>query len=321
MPQHSRSEQGRLRTHRVTRGLFILRYVASNAGNSASHATAAPSIRVSSHNANDVELIAWPGASSNELLGPGDGLVLRVSRDTTIALEVIPSRAGGSVDAELHLEPVSRLAHGGFTRNSNVAPAVGRVPAEMEGGGIEVLAHVSRRGDVVIPAGEWICGPEFPMAIEGIEIRWPRRPRGLEIVTSVSVSKNGARNLPVALTGGFAGTRGRATPITGIELSLTGERAGDFVLRSDALFLGSAVQSKRGQTISLSGPSGREPLVGLRLSIDGVSTGEAVQAVSAPSIQELPKSRSNWSSGGRVRVFRGLKQREGTSPNPIRNRA
>jgi hypothetical protein len=174
---------------------------------------------------------------------------------------------------------------------------------------------------VVIPAGEWICGPEYPMAIEGIEIRWPHRPPGLEIVTSVSVSKNGVRNLPTTLTGEFAGTRGRAAPLTRIELSLTGARAGDFALRSDALFLGSAVQSKRGQSISLIGPSGREPLVGLRLSIDSVSTNDAGRAVSAPSIQERPKSGSNWSSGGRIRVFRGLKQRESTSPNPIRNRA
>ncbi len=321
MPQHLQNEQGRLRTHRVTRGLFILRYVASSASNLATSIAAAPSIKVSSHNANDVELIAWPGASPSELLGPGDGLVLRVSRDTTIALEVMPSRAGGSVDAELHLEPVSRLAHGGFNRSSNVASTVGRASPEIEVSGIEVLAHVSRRGDIVIPAGDWICGPEYPMAIEGLEIRWPHRPRGLEIATSVSVSKNGLRNLPAALTGTFAGTRGRATPITGVELSLTGERAEDFVLRSDALFLGSAVQSKRGRSISLSGPSGREPLVGLRLSIDSVSTGDTAQAVAAASIQELPKSRSNWSAGGRVRVFRGLKQREGTSPNPIRNRA
>jgi len=321
LPQHLRNEQGRLRTHRVTRGLFILRYVASNAGNSTTNPAAAPSIKVSSHDAKDVDLIAWPGASSNELLGPGDGLVLRVSRDTTIAIEVIPSRAGGSVDAELHLEPVSRLAHGGFGRSNNVAPAVGRGASQIEVDGIEILAHVSRRGDVVIPAGEWICGPEYPMAIEGIEIRWPNRPRGLEITTSVSVSKNGLRNLPVAMTGAFAGTRGRATPLTGIELSLAGERAGDFILRSDALFLGSAVQSKRGRSVSMSGPSGREPLVGLRLSIDGVSRGDAAQAASAAPIQELPKSRSNWSAGGRVRVFRGLKQREGTSPNPIRNRA
>ena len=331
MPQHLRNEQGRLRTHRVTRGLFILRYVASNAGNAATNPAAAPCIKVSSHDAKDVELIAWPGASSNELLGPGDGLVLRVSRDTTIAIEVIPSRTGGSVDAELHLEPVSRLAHGGFSRSNTVAPSIGRGLSERRGSekgasekevdGIEILAHVSRRGDVVTSAGEWICGPEYPMAIEGIEIRWPHRPRGLEIATSVSISKNGLRNLPAAMTGAFAGTRGRATPLTGIELSLTGERAGDFVLRSEALFLGSAVQSKRGRSISLSGPSGREPLVGLRLSIDGVSTGDAPQAVSTASIQELPKSQSNWSSGGRVRVFRGLKQREGTSPNPIRNRA
>ena len=320
MPQHSRNEHGRLRTHRVTRGLFVLRYVASNAVNPAARA-AAPAIKVTPQNGADVELIVWPGVSPDELLGPGDGLVLRALRETTIVLEVTPSIAGGSVDAELHLEPVSRLAHGGSGRIGKAASPVGRVLEEMDVDGIEILAHVSRRGDVVIPGGEWICGPEYPMAIEGIEIRWPSRPPGLEIITSVSVSKNGLRNLPTTVTGAFAGTRGRAAPITGLELSLSGERARDFALRSDALFLGAAVQSKRGQAVSLSGPSGREPLVGLRLSIDRVSTNDAGPAVSAQSVHERPKSGSNWSSGGRVRVFRGLKQRESTSPNPIRNRA
>lgn len=291
MVQHPRNGDGRLRTHRVTRGLYILRYVASNAGNGATHA-AAPSIRVTLQNAADVELITWPGVLPNELSGPGDGLVLRAFRDTSVTLEVMPSHAGGSVDAELHLEPVSRLAHGGFGRTD----------------GIEILAHVSRRGDVVIAAGEWICGPDYPMAIEGIEIRWPHRPPGLDIMTTVSVSKNGVRNLPTILTGKFAGTRGRAAPITSLELSLTGERARDFALRLDALFLGSAVQSKRGRSISLIGPTGREPLVGLRLSIESVSTNGAARAASAPSIQERPKSGSNWGSGGRIRVFRGLKK-------------
>jgi hypothetical protein len=307
VPDHPQNGHARLRTHRVTRGLFILRYVTSGAGNSATRATA-PTIRIAPQNATDVELIAWPGVSPNELLGPGDGVVVRALRDTSLTLEVIPSLAGGSVDAELHLEPVSRLAHGGFSRTDNAASAVGRVSTEMGVEGIEILAHVSRRGDVVSPAGEWICGPDYPMAIEGIEIRWPHRPPGLEITTSVSVRKNGLRNLPTTLTGGFAGTRGRAAPITSIELSLTGERAKDFALRSDALFLGSAVQSKRGRSISLIGPTGREPLVGLRLSIDSVSPSDAARPVVAPSLQERPRSGSNWSSGGRIRVFRGLKK-------------
>lgn len=303
-----------MRVQRLTRGLFILRYAASNPhGISPGGPAGAPTIRLAPQNPADVELIGWPDAAPNELLGPGDGLVIRAYRDTTIAFEVVPAISGGSVDAELHLEPVSRLAYGGFTRRDDSAARNRAELHDVDTDKIEILAHVSRRGDVITPAGDWICGPEYPMAIEGLEIRWPGRPAGVDLVTHVSVSKNGIRNLPARSIGEFAGTRGRAAPITGVELSLTGERAGDFVLRADALFLGSSVQSRSGRSVAMSGPTGREPLVGLRLSVAATGYGAARQAAT-PAAQERPKAASNWNSGGRIRVFRGLKK---GSPAPL----
>ena len=309
MADRPQNGHGRTRIHRVTRGLFVLRYVASHpAANGQATPGSAPTIRVAPHNPAEIELIGWPDVASNELRGPGDGLVIRALRDTTIAFEVIPSIAGGSVDAELHLEPVSRLAHGGFNRIETVASRGGLESSHTGLDGIEILAHVARRGDVVIPADEWICGPDYPMAIEGIELRWPRRPAGLDIVTTVSISKNGIRNLPAAMTGEFAGTRGRAAPITSLEMALAGERARQFTLRADALFLGSSVQSRNGQSISLIGPTGREPLVGLRLTV--VETREASHPATGPS----PRAGANLSSSARIRVFRGLKKGEPQAP-------
>lgn len=266
-------------------------------------------------------MIAWPDASSHELRAPGDGLVIRALRDTTIIFEVMPAYEGGSIDAELQLEPVSRLAHAGFNRAdattaaSNAARASATTVQD-----IDILAHVARRGDVIIPAGEWICGPDYPMAIEGLEIRWPRRPAGLEIVTTVSVIKNGIRHLPASLTGEFAGTRGRAAPIATLEISLTGERAKEFTLRTDALFLGASVQSRSGRSISLTGPTGREPLVGLRLSVVTQEVYESSRGEPRAKPQEPARAGSNWSSAGRIRVFRGLKKGTAESPSLIRER-
>ncbi|HKU98842.1 MAG TPA: hypothetical protein VJR58_26345 [Vineibacter sp.] len=241
-------------------------------------------------------------------------------RDTTIILEVMPAYEGGSIDAELQLEPVSRLAHGGFNRaEPHATPNVARTAATMVQD-IDILAHVARRGDVIIPSGEWICGPDYPMAIEGLEVRWPRRPAGLEIVTTVSVSKNGIRHLPASLTGEFAGTRGRAAPIANLEISLTGERAKEFTLRADALFLGASVQSRSGRSISLTGPTGREPLVGLRLSVVTQEVYESSRGEPRARTQEPAKAASNWSSAGRIRVFRGLKKGTTEAPSLIRER-
>jgi len=321
VPDRIPSRHGRTRTHRLTRGLFILRYVASNApSGSSTQRNIAPAVRVAPQNAAEVELIAWPDASSHELRAPGDGLVIRALRDTTITFEVMPAYEGGSIDAELQLEPVSRLAHAGFNRaEANAAPNVTRASATTVQD-IDVLAHVARRGDVVIPAGEWICGPDYPMAIEGLEIRWPRRPAGLEIVTTVSVSKNGIRHLPASLTGEFAGTRGRAAPIASLEISLTGERAKEFTLRADALFLGASVQSRSGRSVSLTGPTGREPLVGLRLSVVTQEVHDSSRGEPRARMQEPARAGSNWSSAGRIRVFRGLKKGTSESPALIRER-
>ncbi len=281
---------------------------------------AAPAVRVAPQNAAEVELIAWPDASSHELRAPGDGLVIRALRDTTIIFEVMPAYEGGSVDAELQLEPVSRLAHAGFSRGEATAAPPVPTRQAIAVDDIEILAHVSRRGDVVIPAGEWICGPDYPMAIEGLEVRWPRRPTGLEIVTTVSVSKNGIRHLPASVTGDFAGTRGRAAPIVSVEFSLTGERAQAFALRADALFLGASVQSRSGRSISLTGPTGREPLVGLRLSVVTQEVYESNRGEPRAKVQEQARAGSNWSSAGRIRVFRGLKKGNAESPSLIRER-
>ncbi|TXL69887.1 hypothetical protein FHP25_36875 [Vineibacter terrae] len=321
VPDRDHNRHGRTRIHRLNRGLFILRYVASKAPTEASaRHIDAPKVRITPQNKADVELIAWPDAAAHELRGPGDGLVIRALRDATLALEVVPAFVGGSLDAELHLEPVSRLAHAEAQQQDPITPLGDVEQAAVEADRIEVLAHVARRGDIVVPTGEWICGPDYPMAIEGLEFRWPRRPAGLDIVTRVSVSRNGIHELPASLTGEFAGTRGRAAPITRLDISLTGERAKAFVLRSEALFLGSSVQSKSGRSVSLAGPTGREPLVGLRLSVVALEAFGAAQAASRPLPQET-KAGTGWSSGGRVRVFRGLKKAGADSPSRVRERA
>ena len=66
----------------------------------------------------------------------------------------------------------------------------------------------------------------------------------------------------------FAGTKGRAAPIVGLTIVLRGEIASSYRIKADCLFLGGQMISESGQKLILSGPTGREPLVGLRLWIE-----------------------------------------------------
>jgi hypothetical protein len=70
--------------------------------------------------------------------------------------------------------------------------------------------------------------------------------------------------------GQFAGTRGKSIPLLGLTLGLKGAHASSYELRCDAMFLGSSVVSKHGSELTFSGPTGREPLVGFRLSIAAI---------------------------------------------------
>ncbi len=56
-------------------------------------------------------------------------------------------------------------------------------------------------------------------------------------------------------------------PLVAIEMSLTGPNAAGYELEVEALFLGAAIASQSGASLSLTGPSAREPLVGLRFNV------------------------------------------------------
>jgi hypothetical protein len=75
---------------------------------------------------------------------------------------------------------------------------------------------------------------------------------------------------PLVPTGTFAGTRGRALPLVGAILELTGPQAAKHQLEVDALFLGSPQVRMTGQRVVLSGPTGREPLVGVRIQLEEI---------------------------------------------------
>lgn len=299
---------GPQKTVEVGRGLFVLHYA------DAEDKSAPPQVRVEPRGP-DIAVIGHPDGDNHSLRQPGSLLIVRAERPSALLIEVNPATPRGSVAVSLKLEPLDAGIEA-------IIPAAARAEAAAAGtGGLRVLAHVAGIGDLVVDGGTWVGGPSAPSRIEGIALTWPDMPGGLRL--RYATRFGGPRGGASAMTeiGGFAGTRQRAIPLAGLDISLEGEGASEFRLVAEALFLGAPVVRSSGRRITVSGPTGREPLVGLRLQVEEAGAirrkvAEVEAPIIAPIAASLPRIDTAIAAGqalrrqpsvqrsGHVRVFR-----------------
>jgi hypothetical protein len=260
----------------VERGLLLVRYA------SADNENLPPKVRVvvGPRHQRDIELVLNPDHDDAVLWQPGNCLVVRASKPGQLVVEVIPT-AKGSTAATVQIEALSQ-------GKASVA-GLGQSMAEVDFGRFSLLAHVAGAGDVQVGADEWVAGPDAPARIEGLSIDWPDRPDNLDVSYAVKLARPHAASGRMTKLGGYAGTRGRALPVVGVTVELRGPAAADFQLSAEAAFLGAPLTRMSGKRIAISGPTGREPLVGFRIRLDEIA---------AP----LPATPARMSS--RVRIFR-----------------
>jgi len=266
----------------VDRGLFLFRYVASPA-------RLAPTVTVACEHGSErrVALLSPPGYPTGTLAHPGDALVVQAHQPAKLSVQVRPSVPKGSMEADVSIERLGRLAE----RDEDA-----QRPEEQRDGSnttsvLEFLAHVARVGDIHVPAGQWIAGPESPARIEGLAVKWRGRPPDLDLKYAVSIGRTSSL-MRANGDGSFVGTRGQARPLTEVRFELGGRAAEDYEFVIEGLFQGGTPVRAEGRSISLSGPSGREALVGLRVRLVDVSAQAEVAA------------KKFDSGSGRVRVFR-----------------
>jgi hypothetical protein len=226
---------------------------------------------------------------------PGSCLVVRATRPGQLFVEVVPIDSGGSTAATVKIETLSQGEVVVPVRRNVTARAVVDLDSSEDSNQLSLLGHVAGIGDVVARADEWIAGPASPARIEGVSIEWPGKPEDLDMRYSVMLARPHTTSGRTVELGGYAGTRGRALPVVGLSLELSGPGASDFQLVAEAAFLGAPVSQMIGRRLNLAGPTGREPLVGLRLRVDEINV--PLQPLSEPV---TTKTRSP----GRVRVFR-----------------
>lgn len=267
-------------TLRVERGLSALSYRGEPLA-----LGAAPEVEVVAVSPG-ISLLGAPGERPGLLAAPGQVLVVVAEEPGAIDVVMRGTGVGGALPAGLDLKRM------GAEADSAPAPAL-RLRPDLAEGGVEFLvrAHVSLRGDIAAPRGHWICGPDTPGRIEGIEMRGVAADLPLEY--QVASGGRGAGWSPWTPAGAYAGTRGRALPLIGLRVRLLPDAAPGLALRGDGVFLGSSVATRQGREIELVGPTPLDPLVGVRLDFVAAAEGAARAPMSTPVRQP-----------SRLRVFR-----------------
>jgi hypothetical protein len=272
----------------LDRGLFCVQY------QSADDETSPPKVIVSpaAGHESEIELFLHPDADEAVLWQPGSSLIVRTNATVQLQVQVVPLRQNGSRAAAVRFEPL--------TQGTPAYPARDEQDSAMDNAnGVRLLGHVAGIGDVVVGPSEWLAGPMAPSRIEGIEIQWPQRPSGLDLRYAVKSAAQPGTPKMVGLQS-FAGTRQRALPITSIVLEMSGPSASNYQLWAEALFLSSPTLRAIGQRVVLSGPTGREPLVGLRIAIQSTEISDEPDPP-APVTAVVNKTQS---PKGKIRVFR-----------------
>ncbi len=137
----------------------------------------------------------------------------------------------------------------------------------------------SRRRRLSVP-NAWIAGPTAPSRVEGMALEWPDKPAGIDIRYAVQLANGQMGSGRMVPLGTYAGTRGRALPLTAVVLEMSGTDELEFV--AEAGFLNAPTLRAVGKRVVLSGPTNREPLVGIRIGIERVATAEQVVTPAKP---------------------------------------
>ncbi|MEY9120448.1 hypothetical protein ABH994_008048 [Bradyrhizobium yuanmingense] len=275
----------------LERGLFFVSYKNADDRASPPHVKVAPA----QGHERRMELIMHPDATGPTLWEPNSGLMVRVNTPGRLQIQVQPMRPGGSRAAIVRIEPI-RAGRAPLAAEGES----GSMHAKFTMDGLKILGHVAGRGDVVVAANAWIAGPTAPSRIEGIALEWQEKPARLDIRYAVQSPIGQAGSGKMVSLGTYAGTRGRALPITGVVLQISD--AGGFEFVAEATFLNAPTLRARGKRVVLSGPTSREPLVGIRIGVNQLAAPDNVIVPAQPSRKPVGSSR--------VRVFRSRARQE-----------
>lgn len=261
-------------------GMYIFRY---SMPADESHRRSCLSLHYSPIGKGAVDFFPSEGVSRNTLTAPGDCIVVRVkgAQAGVLVTEFHPENESNRI--HLHIDKIDTSA----SLASSVISAQKAFDKQVEECELEFVGHIEARGDVSVKSG-WLGNPDTALRLEGFSATWLKQPVGLDLAY---LCRTGTRSQPqVGLAGTYVGTRRQAKPITAVAFALSGQKAAEYEMSGQVVFAGSSpltiVPDKE-----LSGPTGTEQLVAIRINI----TPRAAQA-SSPA--------SPWSDPETAAIFR-----------------
>jgi hypothetical protein len=290
----------------LQRGLYVLRYETS------ADVTQPPLVTVICE-AGRNEVIPHPEPARSTMSAPGQALVIRANETGNVKVEISSSASASTLDATLKFELLRPDTGGPAGMKIGATgfgdPAVPYVAPPTAN--IQLLGHVARLGDVTVGGDEWLGGPAAPARIEGFLVRWPGKPADVQLRYAATVAGQRPGEARLVDVDEFTGTRGRARALVGLTAELLGPGARNHQLTMEALFLGTPTRRMTGNSLVVAGPTGREPLVGLRMSV-GARKVTAQPMTAPPAAVNVPAADSQGQQGiptapadpRRVRVFR-----------------
>lgn len=249
-----------------------------------------------------VDFFPGDGVTRNTLAKAGDCMIARVKGESaSILISELHPAGQQQAQVKLRIDKIDTSFAGSNTpaapqpANQQLSAALNKlasitsaaaVPAG-QGINIKLVGHIERRGDVVVH-NDWLGAPNSTQRIEGFSVSCEGLPEGVNLGYSCRSSRQGPPQ--VALANNFVGTRRQAKPITAVAFNLGGAKALDFALTGSVVFAGQLptpiVTGKE-----LSGPTGQEPLVAMRLSITPKQQDSYNSPWDDPAITEIFKAR------------------------------
>ncbi len=259
-------------------GMYIFRY----AGNTNPESRICLSLHQAPIGKGSVDFFPAEGVSRNLLTTPGDCVVVRIkgAPASVLITEYHPEGETGKV--QLRIDKIDT--------GTRPKPAALQTPAEpaSEPGHckLKLLGHIETRGDVEVDDA-WLGSPNTLLRLEGFAIHWNSQPAGVNLGYLCRSGRNGEPQ--IGSVSQFVGSRRQAKPITAVAFALSGQQAALYELSGQVAFAGHpplAITPDK----ELSGPTGTEQLVALRLVI-------------TPRTAQASPPASSWNDPSITQIF------------------
>lgn len=244
-----------------------------------------------------IDFFPAEGVSKNMLTKLGDCIIGRVKNGVTTVLITEYHLANVAVDpVDLRIDRIDTSAAIMRNFSSPASSSTVAAPASTSatsGAQLKLLGHVQSRGDITT-THDWLGDANGTARLEGFLIDWANRPEGVDLVYTSTIA--GAGPSPKVLSGHYSGTRAKGAALVAVGFSLTGPNSRHYQVSGEVAFAGAGPQPIAADQM-LFGPTGKEALVGIKLSI---SPHPEINAPRYKSPWENPAVTQKYSTEGQL---------------------